>query len=342
MKKFLLLCVAAATAITAGAQTDYHGFNIDASQALIDNQLRGALDKEVYRIGKALTMQVLYQPEYRHTQANADLTAFEYGTTTASVKNKFADLTKADATQTQAALEAGTVDGFLVKATMDANGLAYVTVPEQYYKGGSLVDTPAEGGDFRVRFVMESADKGRINDLDEMHCDDITGVYVTIDAPATVTIENDFVQANTSTKFDGTNATGTTDQLGAMQRTATFPLPSTKGNGPEDITYTSKPTNCYNLFTYKRESDVYAFPICYVDIVFHGVKPGERVGWTNYQTLHEGYTPNEFSGVESIAAEDADAPAVYYNLQGMEVSNPQTGLYIERRGKSVRKIILHN
>ena len=213
MKKFLLLCVAAATAMNAGAQTDYHGFNIDASQALIDNQLRGALDKEVYRIGKALTMQVLYQPEYRHTQANPDLTAFEYGTTTASVKNKFADLTKADATQTQAALEAGTVDGFLVKATMDANGLAYVTVPEQYYKGGSLVDTPAEGGDFRVRFVMESADKGRINDLDEMHCDDITGVYVTIDAPATVTIENDFVQANTSTKFDGTNATGTTDQL---------------------------------------------------------------------------------------------------------------------------------
>lgn len=342
MKKFLLLCVAAATAMTAGAQTTYHGFNIDASQALIDNQLRGALDKEVYRIGKALTMQVLYQPEYRHTQANADLTAFEFGTTTALVSNKFADLTKADAAQTQAALEAGTVDGFLVKATMDANGLAYVAVPEQYYQSGTLVDTPAEGGDLRVRFVMESADKGRINDLDEMHCEDITGVYVTIDAPATVTIENDFVQANTSTKFDGSKATGTPDELGAMQRTATFPLPSTKGNGPEDLTYTGEPTNSYNLFTYKRESDTYAFPICYVDIVFHGVKPGERVGWTNYQSLHEGYTPNEFSGVESITAEDSDAPAVYYNLQGMEVTNPQTGLYIERRGKSVRKIILRN
>ena len=49
-----------------------------------------------------------------------------------------------------------------------------------------------------------------------------------------------------------------------------------------------------------------------------------------------------FRSVESITAEDSDAPAVYYNLQGMEVTNPQTGLYIERRGKSVRKIILRN
>ena len=43
------------------------------------------------------------------------------------------------------------------------------------------------------------------------------------------------------------------------------------------------------------------------------------------------------SGVEEIAV-DTDAPAVYYNLQGIRVENPGTGLYIRRQGNRTDKV----
>lgn len=47
----------------------------------------------------------------------------------------------------------------------------------------------------------------------------------------------------------------------------------------------------------------------------------------------------EVAGVESLEI-DLNAPVVYYNLQGMRVDNPSTGLYIIRQGnKSVKAII---
>lgn len=44
--------------------------------------------------------------------------------------------------------------------------------------------------------------------------------------------------------------------------------------------------------------------------------------------------------VSDIADADADAPVVYYNLQGMRVDNPTSGLYIRRQGKSAAKVWL--
>lgn len=44
--------------------------------------------------------------------------------------------------------------------------------------------------------------------------------------------------------------------------------------------------------------------------------------------------------VSDIADADADAPVVYYNLQGMRVDNPNSGLYIRRQGKSAAKVWL--
>lgn len=46
---------------------------------------------------------------------------------------------------------------------------------------------------------------------------------------------------------------------------------------------------------------------------------------------------NSDSAVESVEVEE-NAPAVYYNLQGVKVTEPATGLYIEVRGNSVRKV----
>lgn len=48
----------------------------------------------------------------------------------------------------------------------------------------------------------------------------------------------------------------------------------------------------------------------------------------------------EQSGLQNIAAEDADAPVEYFNLQGIRVENPANGLYIRRQGSKVEKVIL--
>lgn len=51
--------------------------------------------------------------------------------------------------------------------------------------------------------------------------------------------------------------------------------------------------------------------------------------------------PNPLTGVETVAAEaDADAPAVYYNLQGVRVENPQQGIFIRRQGTKIEKVAL--
>lgn len=46
------------------------------------------------------------------------------------------------------------------------------------------------------------------------------------------------------------------------------------------------------------------------------------------------------SGVENIAAADENAPAEYYNLQGVRVANPTPGLYIVKKGNTVTKQII--
>lgn len=48
---------------------------------------------------------------------------------------------------------------------------------------------------------------------------------------------------------------------------------------------------------------------------------------------------NELGGVEGIIA-DSDEPAVYYNLQGIQVENPTAGIYICRQGTTTTKVIV--
>lgn len=46
------------------------------------------------------------------------------------------------------------------------------------------------------------------------------------------------------------------------------------------------------------------------------------------------------SGVETLDTPANDAPAVYYNLQGMRIDNPTTGIYIRVRGNRSEKILI--
>ena len=43
------------------------------------------------------------------------------------------------------------------------------------------------------------------------------------------------------------------------------------------------------------------------------------------------------SGIDNITT-DSNAPAEYYNLQGVRVANPEAGLYIRRQGNNVTKV----
>lgn len=46
------------------------------------------------------------------------------------------------------------------------------------------------------------------------------------------------------------------------------------------------------------------------------------------------------SAVDAIEAEDADAPVVYYNLQGVRVANPENGLFIRVQGNKATKVLV--
>lgn len=55
----------------------------------------------------------------------------------------------------------------------------------------------------------------------------------------------------------------------------------------------------------------------------------------------QGNFGDDFTGIADIAADDDNnAPAEYFNLQGIRVDNPIPGLYIRRQGKKVEKVIV--
>ncbi len=51
-------------------------------------------------------------------------------------------------------------------------------------------------------------------------------------------------------------------------------------------------------------------------------------------------TMSDASGIENVEINKSDVPAVYYNLQGVEVENPANGMYIVKQGNNVSKVIL--
>ncbi|MDE5607321.1 MAG: phosphodiester glycosidase family protein [Muribaculaceae bacterium] len=54
----------------------------------------------------------------------------------------------------------------------------------------------------------------------------------------------------------------------------------------------------------------------------------------------EDYKAPEQSGVEDVIENASDAPAVYYNLQGIRVNNPANGIYIVKQGDKARKVLV--
>ncbi len=57
-----------------------------------------------------------------------------------------------------------------------------------------------------------------------------------------------------------------------------------------------------------------------------------RINWLNHK-----WDP---AGINDIMIDQTDAPAIYYNLQGVQIENPQRGLYLVKRGSKVTKKII--
>lgn len=56
-----------------------------------------------------------------------------------------------------------------------------------------------------------------------------------------------------------------------------------------------------------------------------------------YSIAKESWQDPNGSGIEDIVADEVEGAAKYYNLQGVEVANPENGLYIVKRGNKVAK-----
>ena len=56
------------------------------------------------------------------------------------------------------------------------------------------------------------------------------------------------------------------------------------------------------------------------------------------------FVESNTTGIEDVispeTSDDADAPVVFYNLQGMRVENPSNGIYIRVQGKTTTKVYI--
>lgn len=69
----------------------------------------------------------------------------------------------------------------------------------------------------------------------------------------------------------------------------------------------------------------------------------KNASWQNQKCVAAAvlkFAPADAAGIESVEVDSADAPAVYYNLHGVEIANPDGGIYIVRRGNKVTKEII--
>lgn len=46
------------------------------------------------------------------------------------------------------------------------------------------------------------------------------------------------------------------------------------------------------------------------------------------------------AGINNVAVDNANAPVQYFNLQGVEVANPENGIYIRRQGNKATKVLV--
>ncbi|MCM1070146.1 MAG: hypothetical protein NC210_06125 [[Clostridium] fimetarium] len=78
-------------------------------------------------------------------------------------------------------------------------------------------------------------------------------------------------------------------------------------------------------------------------IIFRNVKfsevKDEGLDGLNHRITWNWYDLGASAGVENVTVADTDAPAEYFNLQGVRVNNPANGVFICRQGNKVTKVV---
>lgn len=338
MKKFYSLIAAA---LIAAPAVSAHNVDIYFSPAFMNavnvtaKPLEGhsAYPECPHGSGPAVWLEVMYFPGDYQPAKNKN----EQGT------GVVANVDKTLRSTYEASLTGGEIDGAWVVPTHE-QGMAYATVPAQYYKDGALTDVPAAGS---VRFRIAYYGSGfRPGDTDQLYVYDTKSIFCTASAPAGTKMNAYVVAASAGTFKESIHPSG--DQAnGTYFHTVFYDFPDMVANNTiTDIQTTGDAYGATNLFEYRRAGkDENGFPCKYFDVVFRGLKAGDKVGLCNYQTVYDGYTPHgydfEHSAVETLATDANNAPVEYFNLQGIRVENPQAGgLYIRRQGSDVKKVVM--
>lgn len=335
--KHLLLSVScAAVALGASAQS-HHGFYLKPDQNMLDNWYETSSTPKSFC--------VYFDTDFAMPVINADGSVVESSIYTGSatdmltrenIKDKYTDK----------------LHGAIVEATLE-NGKLIVTVPSQtQYPSVANITAP---GTIVFHLCMGGA-PARINDPgnelsatgDEAMLKGCTGMRIGIKAPAGATVKGYISSPNSKQLFKDEACTVKYDNVtNNVVRTAIFDFDNVPANQYAEINsgapYNSdaimQPVYQYTNKTGKLWEN--GFCAKYFDLAVSNVKPGDVIEFTGVQTLHDGWNPIEFAGVEGVGIDaNADAPVEYYNLQGIRVENPTSGLYISRQGDKVTKVIL--
>lgn len=244
----------------------------------------------------------------------------------------------------------------------DDNGMLLCTIPNRIDYPRTDANTPnwaaAPASGCMLFHLTLGGAPSRINDaenelsatFEEAYLSDCNGMYVGIKAPAGCTIKSflstsSISKANMQADLSLNSGTVYNSNLEGKVQTAAFDYDVVCDGEYHEYT-SGEAYNALAGLTYVSTKWPNGYCVKYVDVVVYGVKPGDVVGFAGVQTLHPGWTGQEFieggAGVEAVGVDNADAPVEYFNLQGMSVNadNLTPGIYIKRQGTETSKIVI--
>lgn len=327
LKHLLLSVSCAAVAFGASAQS-HHGYFFQPNQDAIDASLESDASAPT-------TLTLWFDTDFAMPMIISG---------TDMVQSSIYSGNKTDMIPRQSKIDenAAKIHGAVVEGTLIGNKLV-VTIPNQtQYPEPANITAPGT----MLFHILLGSKPNRINDAentlsytgDRAYLSDCTAMRIGIKVPAGAIVKGYISTPNINTK----NAGGY-DALGDVMRTAAFDFDNVPANKYVEIT-SGKPYNslaCIELNASHNSSWPDGYCAKFVDIAVSNVNPGDVIEFTGVQTLHDGWNPVALAGIEDVEIDtNADAPVEYYNLQGIRVEKPTTGLYISRQGDKVTKVIL--
>lgn len=80
---------------------------------------------------------------------------------------------------------------------------------------------------------------------------------------------------------------------------------------------------------------------CVIELPDCGLFNREDQPYNTYKNVVISYNPSAIDAIETVGVDNnANAPVVYYNLQGVRVENPQGGVFIRQQGTETTKVLV--